>query len=175
MKRNLTRLIIVVLLATVWLFYLHWNKARIENGRQVMEINCVNNLKQIGLAFKIWAGDHGDQFPFNVSTNAGGSLELCAPDKDGFDRNAFRYLKTMINDGELTVPLLLVCPQDHSKKPATSWNYLQATNITYRFRCGTNVTDGNPKTILAICPIDGNILYADGTVMRGKLNSTRQP
>ena len=36
--------------------------------------------------------------PFNANTNAGGSLELCAPDKDGFDRNAYLYLKTMTND-----------------------------------------------------------------------------
>jgi hypothetical protein len=142
--------------------------------RVVQPITCMNNLKQIGLAFRIWEGDHGDQYPFNVSTNAGGALELCSPDKDGFDRNAWLYLKTMTNDDELTVPLLLICPRDRSQKPAASWKALQATNVTYRFRCGTNITDANPKAVLAICPIDGNILYTDGTVVPGNEASKKE-
>ena len=39
-------------------------------------IKCVNNLKNIGLAYRIWAVDHNDSFPFNVSTNEGGTREL---------------------------------------------------------------------------------------------------
>jgi hypothetical protein len=32
-------------------------------------------------------------------------------------------------------------------------------------RAGTNVCDTNPHEILAVCPVDGNILYCDGTVL----------
>ncbi len=45
---------------------------------RAQSISCANNLKQIGVAFKTWALDHNDQFPFNVSTNSGGTLS-CAP------------------------------------------------------------------------------------------------
>ena len=29
---------------------------------------CVTNLKQVGLAFKVWEGDHGDKYPMAVSS-----------------------------------------------------------------------------------------------------------
>jgi hypothetical protein len=161
-KRNIIRLIVVGLLATAYLLYFRWNRERIENGPRAQHINCVNNLKQIYIAFRLWEGDHGDQHPFNVSTNAGGTLELCAVDKDGFDSNAYLYLRLMTN--ELTVPKLLICPQDRSKKAAPNWTDLQPENISYRFRSGTNVIEANPHEVLAVCPIDGNILYCDGTV-----------
>ena len=45
---------------------------------QAPSSDCANNLKEIGIAFKTWALDHNDQFPFNVSTNSGGTLR-CAP------------------------------------------------------------------------------------------------
>lgn len=166
MKRNLVRIIVAVLLIAVFGFYLHWNHKRIEQGPVPQQITCINNLKQIGIAFRLWSGDHGDQFPFNVSTNAGGTLELCAADKDGFDSSAYVYLKTMTN--ELTKPLLLVCPRDQSRQPAATWESLQATNVTYRFHFGTNITERNPEAVLAVCPIDGNVLHADGSVTPGK-------
>jgi hypothetical protein len=143
--------------------------------RKAQKINCVNNLKQIGLAFRVWEGDHGDQFPFNVSTNAGGTMDFCAVGKDGFDSNAYLHFKAMTGDDYLTVPLLLVCPQDRSKKPATNWASLGAENVTYRLRFGTNVSDANPRAILAVCPIDGNVLYCDGTVEEGKLAGKTKP
>ena len=74
------------------------------------------------------------------------------------------------NDGELTVPLLLICPQDHSKQAAANWESLRAENITCRFHFGTNVSDANPHEILAVCPIDGNVLYCDGHVEEHKGN-----
>lgn len=37
---------------------------------KAQRINCVNNLKQIGLAFRIWSGDNDDKYPFDVSTNS---------------------------------------------------------------------------------------------------------
>src|ERR1044071_4217613 len=39
---------------------------------------CINNLKNIGLAFRISATDCNDRFPFEQSTNNGGTMELTA-------------------------------------------------------------------------------------------------
>ena len=45
---------------------------------RAQSINCMNNMKQIGLAYRTWALDNGDAFPFNVSTNKGGTARaLC--------------------------------------------------------------------------------------------------
>src|SRR5690606_26159273 len=37
--------------------------------QKAQRITCVNNLKQVGLAFRIWAGDNGDRYPMQVSQN----------------------------------------------------------------------------------------------------------
>src|ERR1035441_5609067 len=44
--------------------------------RKTKRINCTNLLKQVGLAYYIWASDHNDKFPMNVSITNGGSMEL---------------------------------------------------------------------------------------------------
>ena len=118
----------------------------------------------IGIAFKMWARDHEKKFPFQVSTNNGGTLELVSTDKDGFDNNAYLYLKTMNGELGLTTPLLLVCPQDKLKKVAAGWTNLFPENVTYRFYSDTNIGPFSSR-ILATCPVDGNVLYGDGTVL----------
>ena len=130
--------------------------------KEAQHISCVNNLKQIGLAFRIWAGDNGDQFPCNVSTNAGGTRELCRTGTDGFDVNTFRHFQTLSN--ELATPILLVCPKDKTKRVATNWSSVGAENVSYRLRFGPSLSDNHPNEVLAVCPVDGNILYCDGHV-----------
>ena len=134
-------------------------------------LGCDNNLKQIGLAFRTWAIDNGDQFPFNVSTNAGGTMEFCATGADGFDSNAVLHFQVMSN--ELSTPILLVCPKDSSRKPAARFPSLQATNVSYRLHSGTNLNENNPTAVLALCPVDGNTLHCDGSVTVGKAD--REP
>ena len=125
-------------------------------------IHCMNNMKQIGLAFRVWALDNKDQFPFNVSTNAGGTLEYCLLGTDGFDQNAALHFQIMSN--ELSIPKLLVCPSDLKRQPSVSFASLQPVNVSYQLYSGTNLTDANPQQILAICPIHGHILRCDGSV-----------
>ncbi len=130
---------------------------------RAQEINCRNNMKSIGLVFRTWAIDNNDQFPFNVSTNEGGTLELCAVGPDGFDRNAVFHFQVMSN--ELSTPKVLVCPGDTQKQAALDFRSLQPANVSYRVRSGTNINDANPQEILAVCPIHGNELRCDGSVM----------
>src|SRR5271165_1300080 len=44
--------------------------------RKAQKINCVNNLKQVGLAFRIWEGDNGDKYPMSLSSTQGGASEF---------------------------------------------------------------------------------------------------
>jgi hypothetical protein len=134
--------------------------------RRPSRLGCVNNLKQIGLSFRTWALDNDGPFPFNVSTNAGGTMEFCALDSDGFDSNAALHFQVMSN--ELYTPILLVCPMDWTRKPAASFRNLQASNVTYRLHSGVDINVSNPTAVLALCPFDGNTLHCDGGVTLAK-------
>jgi len=124
-------------------------------------INCTNNMKQLGLAFKIWAIDNEDQFPFNVSTNKGGTLEFASQGPDGVDPKAYLHLMVMSN--ELSTPKILVCPGD-SKTAASDFSELKPENVSYQIMSGTNLTEANPSAVLAMCPVHGHVLTVDGAV-----------
>ena len=154
----------LIVLALVILGYLltrpprDWHKARYAL--------CVNNFSQVGLAFRTYAMDNDDHFPFNVSTNAGGTREFCAMDSEGFDSNAALHFQLMSN--ELYTPILLVCPKDWSRKPAASFRNLRASNVTYRVHSGIDINMSNSTAVLLLCPFDGNTLQCDGSVTQGK-------
>jgi len=60
---------IIAILAAMLLPALARAKARAQR------INCTNNLKQIGLSFRTWALDNGDQYPMKVPSSGGGYSE----------------------------------------------------------------------------------------------------
>ena len=134
--------------------------SRAKSGAE--RISCANNMKQIGLSFRVWAIDHNGNFPFNVITNNGGTLELCLPGSDGFDRNAAFHFQVMSN--ELSTPKILVCPADTKKQPALDFRRLQPENVSYQVFSGTNVTEVYPGQVLAVCLIHNNVLLCDGSV-----------
>src|SRR5467141_1097403 len=62
-------------------------------------IECVNQLKQIGIGLRMWANDNGDKFPWAVAITNGGSMDSPLW-IDNF--------RTCSN--ELIAPKILVCP-----------------------------------------------------------------
>ena len=104
---------------------------------------------------------------------------MCVLGEDGLDKNSWLHFQVMSN--ELATPRILVCPADASKQAALDFNHLQEVNVTYQVHSGTNVTEVDPQSILAICPIHRNVLFCDGSVsqlsesqMRELLNSLKQ-
>ncbi len=78
-----------------------------RNRRTCCQLNCVNNLKQIALAFKLWSGDNAN-YPMRVSVTNGGTMELI---KDG---DVFVHFRVLSN--ELSTPKVLFCPQETDPK-----------------------------------------------------------
>jgi hypothetical protein len=133
---------------------------------KAQSINCSNNMKQIGLAFRSWAIDNDGNFPFNLSTNKGGTLEWCMPGSDGFDQNAALHFQVLSN--ELSAPKLLVCPTDSTKRPALNFLSLLPENVSYQLRSGANIVETNPEEVLAVCPIHNRVLMCDGWVLQSR-------
>src|SRR5215813_11976068 len=63
---------IIAILAAMLLPALAKAKAR------ALRIQCVNNQKQMGLAFRVWEGDNGDKYPMAVVSAQGGASEFVA-------------------------------------------------------------------------------------------------
>jgi type II secretory pathway pseudopilin PulG len=100
-------------------------------------IQCVNNLKQTGLAFRIWEGDNGDKYPMDVPMAKGGTKEFTT----GAD--TFRHFQVMSN--ELSTPKILVCPAD-TRVAAINFVHLKNQNVSYFV--GLEANDANPQRFL---------------------------
>jgi prepilin-type N-terminal cleavage/methylation domain-containing protein len=106
---------------------------------QAHRIKCVNNLKNVGLAFRIFASDNQDRYPMEVSTNEVGSLELVQTE------TPFRHFAALSN--ELSTPKILVCPADKKRKAVTNFLSMRQVNLSYFV--GLDATTGLTNAFLS--------------------------
>jgi len=78
--------------------------------RQALTIQCLSQLKQIGVAFHVWSLDRNNRYPMEVSVNEGGVLPA-----GGFltAADAVRVFQTLSN--ELQTPKIVICPADQRR------------------------------------------------------------
>jgi hypothetical protein len=103
---------------------------------KAMSIACINNLKQFGLAVRVWALDNNDSNPPNVLSMS----------------------------NELATPKVLFCPADTTRQAAPDWASFSMANCSYEFLAPSENTDADPQRVLSRCPIHGHIGLADGSV-----------
>jgi hypothetical protein len=126
-------------------------------------------MKQMGIAFRIWALDHDDLFPFNVPLAKGGTFELCARAAEGLEKNPIPHLTVMSN--ELNSAKIFWCPADTSKSPAPDFRALTLANVTYQLFSGPSLNPDNKHQVLLRCPIHGYVAYCDGAFKRNGLEA----
>lgn len=108
----------------------------IRARQKAKSIRCVSYLKQIGLSFRLWAGDNGGRYPMSVSVTNGGTLEVA--------NDVWRSMEVMSN--ELATPFILACLSD-SRSPATNFAMLSNSNISYFI--GLDSDESRPEMLLA--------------------------
>ena len=120
--------------------------------RKAQRINCISNIKQVGIAFRLWEGDNGDRYPMAVSTIQSGSLEKidCAANSAS-PISAANYGLTNVfvcMSNELSTPKVLFCPSDSGRSGTTNFTALgyNNQNMSY-FVCG-DASETYPQMIL---------------------------
>ena len=115
--------------------------------RKAQRISCVNNLHQVGLAFKTWEGDNNDRYPMAVSTLSGGAQEEVysmagnANPASGIGMtNAFNVMSN-----QLSTAKVLYCPSDSIHNASNNF-CASTTNLSY-FVDG-DAADAYPQMIL---------------------------
>ena len=98
--------------------------------------DCASHLKQIALALRLWAGDNGDKFAWQLGTTNGGSL--------GGDW--VEHYRTCSN--QLATPKILVCPADRGRAVRGEWRQMDGQyDISYF--AGISSEETKPQSILA--------------------------
>lgn len=143
---------IIVLLVALYLASLP------DRNRKVLKINCINNLKQIGLTYRIWEGDHNDKFPSFVSVTNGGIMEWT---NCGAQIIISNYL---VMSNEVSNPKILACPQDTKVVAVGDFGRLTISNISYFVNL--DASDALPQMILSG---DDNLLVNGSPVPSGNL------
>src|SRR5215210_5981948 len=72
--------------------------------QKAQRITCVNNLKQVGLSARIWAGDNNDRYPMQVPLSEGGTSDKLTA--------ATTYQTFSVLRNELGTPKVVICPSD---------------------------------------------------------------
>ena len=122
-------------------------------------IHCVNNLKNIGLSFRIFPTDSEGCFPWQADTNRGGTLRF-APDP----HSLWRHFIAISN--ELFAPRLLNCPSDRERQPARTWAEFN-DNRFLSYALGFTASEEAPASLLAT---DRNVLL-DGSPLANAIVS----
>jgi prepilin-type N-terminal cleavage/methylation domain-containing protein len=105
-------------------------------------ISCVNNLKQIGVAYRLWAGDNGDLVPAQQSLSKGGWKELLTNANQG----PICWTNFAIMQNELgQSPGVVHCPSD-DRTPATDFQ-TNFDNTHLSYFVGVSANDIYPQSI----------------------------
>jgi prepilin-type N-terminal cleavage/methylation domain-containing protein len=97
--------------------------------QKAVRINCASNLKQVGLAFRIWEGDNGDKYPQEILQTAGTTTTL--PGTTAFaaytggvgagTTSLLTWETFAVMSNELNNPKIMVCPADAERTARTNF------------------------------------------------------
>ena len=100
-------------------------------------ISCVNNLKQVGLALRMWENDHKDFFPMDFLSAS----------------------------NEMNSPKILTCPGDSARQRANNWQEFNGSSVSYEY-LAPGGSSRDPSVVLTRCPIHNNVGLCDGSVQQ---------
>jgi prepilin-type N-terminal cleavage/methylation domain-containing protein len=154
---TLIELLVVIAVFAIFFALIDWGVPPSQK-RKAQRVACLSNLKEMGMAFRLWEGDHSDKYPMAVSVTNGGAMELIAPGK------AYVLWQTVSN--QIISPKVLWCPADTSHIAATNFSTgFSDANISYFVN--PDAVETYPQMIMVG---DDNLLVDGKPVQPGILN-----
>lgn len=150
---TLTELLVVIAVIAI-LAAIVPASALVSGKHKAQRIMCVNNLKQIGTAYRVWPGDQTDNTPAMASIANGGWRDMLAKSNQGV--NCWTNYAIMANElGQ--DPRVVVCPADE-RRPALNFIVKGTTNdhgnagfkdnSTASYFVGVGASDADPSSFL---------------------------
>jgi prepilin-type N-terminal cleavage/methylation domain-containing protein/prepilin-type processing-associated H-X9-DG protein len=140
-KKAFTLIELLVVIAIIAILAAMLLPALAAAKKKAQKISCTNNLKQDGLAFRIWEGDNGDRYPQAVSYASGGANEYV--DHAGAAKTATLNpgMVFMVMSNEVSTPKILFCPSDTMHTAGSGY----ATNFSFQDVLGCNAPAAGAK------------------------------
>ena len=121
-------------------------------------VACLNQLRQISVAMRLWADDNEGRYPWKVDQRHGGAKP------NGTD-NAKVNLQFAVVSNQLTTTKVLLCPRDTVRTPGRSFGTLALNNISYAL-CN-EADEKRPAMVLAA---ERNLVGFDFTALSDNVN-----
>ena len=130
-KRAFTLIELLVVIAIIAILAALLLPALAAAKRKAQRISCVNDLKQVGIAFRLWEGDNADKYPMAVLAAKNGALDFVYSSLNTAFSGSASYNVDMVftvMSNELSTPKILYCPSDNGtwlgtipRTAATNW------------------------------------------------------